>query len=411
MTRDTGTQRPDLRFVDADGHVLEHPTEMLDYAPAEYRDRIWHIETDERGDEFVVYDGRRSSANTFAQAGTAGLELADRERAQRGELKYTQVRPAAYHAKARLDDMTTDGIDVSVLYPTAMLGIQSNPDVGFAVAQCRTYNDWLSDHCADGDGRLFGAAVLPQQDIEAAAAEIRRCATKPHLVGAFIRPNPTADWKHFHDPVYDPIWRAASDVGWPIGLHPFLDADLPGACLGLRIHHLGTSALPVGEGVTADDGTALANLDNIFFTQAIANPFDMMTTLTFLTAGGVCERFPDLTFILLEANGGWLVPWLERLDHHYEVFRWDVPTLKMAPSEYFRRQGYISFDADESTLAFTADSPLCGADRIIWASDYPHPDAKFPGVTAELTEAIEPLSPDQQRLIAGGNAQRLYRIG
>jgi predicted TIM-barrel fold metal-dependent hydrolase len=406
----TGNAATDLRFVDADGHILEHPTEMLDYAPAAYRDRIWHIETDERGEEFVVFDGRRSSANTFAQAGTAGLELADRERAQRGELKYTQVRPAAYHAKARLDDMTTDGIDVSVLYPTAMLGIQSHPDVDFAVAQCQTYNDWLSDHCADGDGRLFGVAVLPQQDIEAAAAEIRRCATKAHMVGAFIRPNPSADWKHFHDPVYDPIWRAASDVGWPIGLHPFLDADLPGACLGLRIHHLGTSALPVGEGTTADDGTALANLDNIFFTQAIANPFDMVTTLTFLTAGGVCERFPDLTFILLEANGGWLVPWLERLDHHYEIFRWDVPTLKMAPSEYFRRQCYISFDADEETLGLAADSPYVGAERIIWASDYPHPDAKFPGTVDELLENIGGMDEAAQRSIASENARRLYRL-
>jgi predicted TIM-barrel fold metal-dependent hydrolase len=395
----------DLRFVDADGHILEHPTEMLDYAPAEYRDRIWHIETDEHGDEFVVFDGRRSTANTFAQAGTAGLTLEDRLRAQRGELKYTEVRPAAYNAKARLDDMTTDGIDVSVLYPTGMLGIQSHADVGFAVAQCRAYNDWVSDHCADGDGRLFGVAVLPQQDIEAAAAEIRRCATKPHMVGAFIRPNPSANWKHFHDPVYDPIWRAASDVGWPIGLHPFLDADLPGACLGLHINYLGTSAMPV-----RSEGGQIANFDNIYFTQAIANPFDMMTTLTFLTAGGVCERFPDLTFILLEANGGWLVPWLERLDHHYEIFRWDVPSLKMAPSEYFRRQGYISFDADESTLAFTAESPLCGADRIIWASDYPHPDAKFPGVTKELQEAIEPLTDEQQRQIAGDNALRLYHI-
>ena len=39
--------------------------------------------------------------------------------------------------------------------------------------------------------------------------------------------------------------------------------------------------------------------------------------------------------------------WLERLDHHYEVFRWDVPWLQMKPSEYFRRQCYISFDPDE----------------------------------------------------------------
>jgi hypothetical protein len=56
-----------------------------------------------------------------------------------------------------------------------------------------------------------------------------------------------------------------------------------------------------------------------------------------------------------------------------------VPWLEMLPSEYFRRQCWISFDPDESMLAFTANSPLCGADRIIWASDHPHPDAKFPG--------------------------------
>ena len=72
--------------------------------------------------------------------------------------------------------------------------------------------------------------------------------------------------------------------------------------------------------------------------------------MAFLLAGGVCERFPELRLIFLEANGGWLVPWLERLDHHAHVplFKPDVPLLKMDPSEYFRRQCWISFDPDES---------------------------------------------------------------
>ena len=109
-----------------------------------------------------------------------------------------------------------------------------------------------------------------------------------------------------------------------------------------------------------------------------------MSAICYVTSGGVAERFPGAKFMFLEANGGWLVPWLERLDHHAKKFSWDVPWLKMLPSEYFRRQCWISFDPDESMLAFTANSPLCGADRIIWASDYPHPDAKFPGVTEEL---------------------------
>ena len=395
----------DLRFVDSDGHVLEHPTGMLDYAPDGYHDRIWHIETDSDGTEWSVMDGHRLPANFLALAGTAGMSDEERARAQRGELRYTEVRPAAYDAKARLVDMDTDGIDVSVLYPTFLLGIQSHPDVEFAAVQCAAYNNWLSDHVADSNSRLYGVAVVPQQDIERCAQEIRRVGSLPGIVGVFIRPNPSHEWRHLHDEVYNPIWQAASDAGLPIGLHPFLAADLPGACRGLRVNKLGVSAAPL-----PDDGGTNTDIDNVFFSQAISNPFDMMTALAFLLAGGVCERFPDLRIVALESNGGWIVPWLERLDHHREVFGWDVPNIKLDPSEYFRRQAWISFDADESTLAFTANSPLVGAERIIWASDYPHPDAKFPGVTAELRQAIEPLSSDQQRMVAGESACRLYGI-
>ena len=91
---------------------------MPDYAPKEFRDRIWHIETDGDGNEFLHYNGDVSSANCMAAAGTAGLSDEDRARSFRGELKYTEVRPAAYNAKARLGDMDEDGIDLAVLYPT-----------------------------------------------------------------------------------------------------------------------------------------------------------------------------------------------------------------------------------------------------------------------------------------------------
>ena len=53
----------DLRYIDSDGHILEHPTAMPQYAAAKFRDRIWHIETDADGQEFEVYDGERSPSN------------------------------------------------------------------------------------------------------------------------------------------------------------------------------------------------------------------------------------------------------------------------------------------------------------------------------------------------------------
>jgi uncharacterized protein len=409
----------DLRYIDSDGHILEHPTDMPAYAPAEYRDRIWHIETDEQGVEWLVYDGSRTPANFMAIAGTAGMTDEEVTRARAGEMRYTDVRPAAYNAKARLHDMDVDGIDLAVLYPTMLLALQAHHDVPFATAQARAYNSWASDHAADGEGRLFAAGAVPPihtaDDVRAAAEEIRRVAQLPHMVSVFMRPNPAVEWRPFNDPVYDPIWQAAHETGLPIAFHPFLAPDLPGACQGLKLsraRNADGSYVPLDEfeRAQAADGST-AGMSSIYFTQAIANPVDVMSSLCYLTAGGVCERFPDSKFIFLEANGGWLVPWLERLDHHARKFSWDVPDLTLLPSEYFRRQCWISFDPDEAMLGFTAQSPLVGADRIIWASDYPHPDAKFPGVTEDLTEALEGLTLAEQRAITSESAMALYGIG
>src|SRR3989449_530417 len=306
--------------VDADGHVLEHPDGMLRFAPAAYRERIWHIETKADDSEWLHCNGGVRPAGGMALAGTAGMTPADRDRARAGKLRYSQVRP-----------------------------------------------------------------------------------------GSFLPPTPAAQGRKLNDPVYDPIWALCQALELPIGLHPFLSPDMPGACRAL-----GYGAMRA-EGVRYDTGhespaDPIRNLGNVFFSQALSNPFDVMECVALFCAGGICERFPKLTVLFLEANGGWIVSWLERLDHHFEVFRWDVPGLKMKPSEYFRRQCYISFDPDESTLAFTANHPLVGAERIIWARDYPHPDAKFPGVVKELAEATAALTGEQRTRIFGANARDVYGL-
>ncbi|MCE2389930.1 MAG: amidohydrolase family protein [Proteobacteria bacterium] len=402
----------ELRFVDADGHIVEHPSAMLDFAPHAYRERVWHAETDANGDEWIVMNGAREPANVYVASAVAGFSEQDKARAFAGEIKFSDMPRGAYDPRARLEALDADGIDLTVLYPTGLLAIYNVEDLDFAKVMCRVYNDWLSDHCAQGDGRLYGAAVIPQQDIEAAAAEVRRVAKLPHIVAAFLRPNPTADWKPFSDPVYDPLWEAFTETGLALGFHPLLSGDIPGAATGLRIKQLDfDTALNRGE---LDLRPALPGLNfghnNHFFVQALSNPIDMMNTIAFVLGGGVCQRFPELRMVFLEANGGWIVPWLERLDHHWAEFRFDVPWLEHPPSHYFRRQCWISFDPDESTLAFTAESPLVGADRMVWASDYPHPDAKFPGTTRELAEATASLTAEQRNRIAGANTSALYGI-
>jgi predicted TIM-barrel fold metal-dependent hydrolase len=399
-----------LRFIDSDGHILEPPSGMAEFAPAAYRDRIWHVEIDGNGEEWMVYDGTRSSANIASLSATGGLGEDVTDRARRGELKYTETRPSGWDAKLRLQDMDLDGIEISVLYPTVLLGVQSLLDVDFGLVQARAYNDWASAHVEEPEakGRLYvSGAVPPMHDeagVQLVADEIRRVATLPGMVSVFMRPNPAVDWRPLHDRVYDPIWDAAQETGLPIALHPFFAPDLPGACRGLRLDEMHAG----GDAQITED---LVHHGNFFFSQALANPVDVMAAIAYLTGGGVCERYPGAKFIFLECNGGWITSWLERLDHHAEKFSWDVPWLDGKPSDYFKRQCWMSFDPDESMLAFTAESPLVGADRIVWASDYPHPDAKFPGVTDELLEALAPLDDAKKRSIAYESAMALYGIG
>jgi len=394
--------------VDADGHVLEPPNGMLRYAPDRYRERVWHIEIKSDGSEWLHFNGGTRPAGGMALAGTAGMSAAERERARAGRMRYSEVRAGAFEPAPRLPDLKLEGIAQAVLYPTMLLGLPGLDDVDFAEVQANAYNDWLAAYCSHAPTRLFGAAVVPTQDVERAVRTIRR-ARELGLVGVFMRPNPAVDGRKLNDPIYEPVWRICEELDMPIGLHPFLSPDMPGACRALGYADFRAPGVEYAP-KDASPADPIRNLANVFFSQALSNPFDVMECIALFCAGGILERYPKLTVLFLEANGGWIVPWLERLDHHYDIFRWDVPWLKMKPSEYFRRQCYISFDPDESTLAFTANHPLVGADRIIWASDYPHPDAKFPGVVRELDEATASLTVAQRARIFGENARDVYHL-
>jgi predicted TIM-barrel fold metal-dependent hydrolase len=79
----------------------------------------------------------------------------------------------------------------------------------------------------------------------------------------------------------------------------------------------------------------------------------------------------------------------------------------MRPSDYFRRQCYTSFEADETRLGEVLES--IGADRVVFASDYPHWDATFPGVTDMILNRND-LGAETKRKIMGENAARLLRL-
>jgi predicted TIM-barrel fold metal-dependent hydrolase len=257
----------------------------------------------------------------------------------------------------------------------------------------QAYNDWLRAYCSEDPSRLFGVGLVPLQDPQLAVKEMEHCVNDLGFKAVMIRPAPYIGNKKLNEPEYDPFWDAAAALGCPIAVHPFSFDDMPWnvvSRMGLQDDSFGWP----------DKGLALR--------QGLGNALDVMIAMGWFVAGGICERYPQLTVVFLEGSGGWCAPMLERFDHHVDVF--GSRYQKTPPSELFKRQCYISFDPDEEALAFTANSRFVGADRIVWASDYPHPDAKIPGIVDELREATEGLTDAQRSQVFGENAARLYGI-
>ena len=99
---------------------------------------------------------------------------------------------------------------------------------------------------------------------------------------------------------------------------------------------------------------------------------------------------------------------MDRLDEFLSAYSWATAPLSLKPSEYFRRQCVISFDPGERSMG--AMMQLAGRENVIWASDFPHSDARYPGVVDELREHTVELSDAARSALYGGNALRLYGI-
>lgn len=152
--------------------------------------------------------------------------------------------------------------------------------------------------------------------------------------------------------------------------------------------------------------------DHYILTHVISHVFEQMAACANMIVGGVFDRFPRLQVAYLESGSAWLPFWLDRMDEHLERLHHLAPSLTMKPSDYFRRNCWISCDPDERTLAATIDLigiDLSGDDKIVWASDYPHLDAregpvkKFFATQKKLTEA-------NFRAILQDNPRRLYGL-
>jgi predicted TIM-barrel fold metal-dependent hydrolase len=382
---------PPLPFagaVDADGHILEPPDLWERYLEPKYRDRALRFELDDKGLEELWIGGQRSMMSrggfpsTLGAMGDPDLKsmMLDPARTYLHEAPFGSMDPAE-----RLVLLDAEGIDAAVLYTTVGLLWEAElDDPELSQAYTRAYNRWICEFCADSP-RLVPTAHLSLSDPVAAAEELVR-AVGEGARGAYVAPF-THDGRPLGHPDNHPVFAAAQDLDVPFAIHPTFEPQWT------KGNRMGTwenvKQLRLLASVTASDGVR----------QQFTTLFDY----------GVFDAFPRLKVLVLESGGGWIGYWLDRIDAVYgHTFAGTRVPLERKPSDYFRDRVWISCDPDERTIPSLA--ARFGADRFLWASDFPHAD-HTPAYLADLEELAEAF-PDEhdRRRFLGDNVRELFRL-
>jgi predicted TIM-barrel fold metal-dependent hydrolase len=384
--------RKDFMVVDSDAHISEPLDIFEQYLEEPYLSRRPRIVEDTLGFTRIILEGRlypdprlrqlrgnhNHGATNDVPVTTEEHDLARGIVGCRGQIG--GLHAGAADAKARLDDLDREGIDVQLVLGNLGLAVSALPDKDFAVAMSRACNSYYSDFCNVNRHRLKCMAALPLQDIPASIAEMKRAIQMLGHSGIVLPTN--VNGKNLDDPTFYPIYEAAQELGVPVAIH------------------WGNSTYIRGAGTERFDSHVMTHL--------IGHPFEQMIATACIVCGGIVELFPRLRFAFLEAGCGWLPYWLQRLHEHYERRASEMPLMKREPLEYIASGScYFGTEPDETMLPEVLR--VIGDDYILYGSDYPHTDSKFPNSTKWLSDRSD-LSESAKEKILGRNGSQFLGL-
>ena len=235
------------------------------------------------------------------------------------------------------------------------------------LAWSRFYNECVREQLRN-EPRFTPLATVPLQD-GALAAEVLREAMEQGFGGTMIGTLPKGNAGNLDDPSLDPFWKAASDLGAAVFMHPMFLCGEP----------------------------RLADYDLV---NAIGRLADSSIAVSRLLFSGHLLKFPGMKFVL--SHGGAALPYaLGRLARNHAI----------AQGKYADpRKGFEAMYFD--SCVFDADSLeyLCrkaGARHVMLGSDQPFPIGD-PHPRRVLEQAS--LAAADKNAILGGTAQSVFRI-
>ncbi len=276
--------------------------------------------------------------------------------------------------ETRIPLMDEAGITLLVL-STSSPGVQGIGDTAAAITSAKKINDAQAEIIRKYPGRFAGFAAVPTQDPKAAADELERAVKQLAFKGAMILGHTNGEYLDIQK--FWVLWERAEALDVPIYLHP---------------------AEPLVDQIKIYDGRPE------FMGPAWSWGVETGTHALRIIAAGVFDAFPKSTLIL--GHLGEMLPYMTvRIDEGYEM-TFHKTKLKKMPSDYIRENIMITTSGKYSASALMCAIRELGADRILFAGDYPW---VTPGEAVELIERV-PMSDAERETIYHQNAERLLKL-
>jgi 2,3-dihydroxybenzoate decarboxylase len=277
--------------------------------------------------------------------------------------------------KFRIPFMDEFGISMQVI-STGSPGVQGYADARTAIAKAKAINDAQAEIIRKYPGRFAGFAGLPTQDPKAAADELERAIKQLGFKGAMIQGS--TSWEYLDETKYWVIWERAAALEVPIYLHvqePSFDAAK------IYAGHPELTGATWAWGV--ETGTHALRIIN----------------------AGVFDAFPKATLIL--GHLGESLPYLlGRLDEGYFMAAKSSRKLQKSLSEYMRSNVLVTTSGLYRPEALICAINAMGADRVLYAMDYPFVQPKASIDCFERTT----MSDSDREKVSHLNAERWLRL-
>lgn len=364
----TGKPRTDLALIDCDLHQsIKKPDDLFPYLPAVYKEQI--IEQGLRFPASGYFNVAKNAART---------DLADGCDASKPHDGRSRGNDYALLREQHLDMWN---IDYALLTGSSVYGASVIPDLDFAAAVCRAFNDWTLEHWLAQDERFLMAMAVSTADPHLAVQEIDRLGDHPKVKAIMLSTGARMPYGNRH---YHPIWEACERHGLVVGIHPGSEGA-------------GMAGPPTGVGYPT-----------YYIETRMARPQMAMAHAVSFIAEGVFEKYPKLKVLFDECDQFWAVGLMWHMDADWKSLRDQTPWVQRLPSEYFRQHIRVGsqpmLETANNEQFFCMLDAMHAEETLVYSSDWPHWDWDDPATTfPKLPERLH-------RRIFSENAREMFGL-